>query len=89
MRKVMRKCLKDADKNKLTSIAFPAIGTGNLLMPREVASKIMYHEVERFAQSVDKPNITDVRFVVFDNMSFNVRLLYFTSEAVIYSFKNL
>lgn len=77
LRKVMQTCLMNAQKSDLRSIAFPAIGTGNLGVPREVASRIMYDEVQIFSQDYDNSIVNDVRFVIFDKDYLSIRVRNF------------
>ena len=37
-----------AEKDHLTSISFPAIGTGNLGFPKDLAASVMMEEVSKF-----------------------------------------
>ncbi|MBN3326825.1 PARP9 polymerase, partial [Atractosteus spatula] len=48
---VVRRCLEMATKNKMKSISFPAIGTGNLKFPKDEVARIMVHEAACFAQT--------------------------------------
>ena len=57
-------CLQQAELSKLTSIAFPAIGTGGLGYDVEVAAQFMCQPVIGFAQSLPK-YVKSVRFVIF------------------------
>ena len=51
-------------KDKLQSIAFPAIGTGNLNFPREEVAKIFFEEVTSYVTGCSLPTI-NIHFVVF------------------------
>lgn len=53
--------------SKHSSIAFPAIGTGNLGFPDHEAAKIMFNAVWNFAQSSPLP--LEVHFVIFPSDS--------------------
>ena len=66
LRRIVNKCLEQLRKDKLTSIAIPAIGTGNLDFPRSEVSKIFFEEVTRFLTTHPPSIINDVRFVVYD-----------------------
>lgn len=77
MRQLLGTCLQNAHARGFTSIAFPAIGTGNLMVPRDVACRVMYDEVARFSQTVGKTSVTDVRFVVYDKDHISVNVRYF------------
>ncbi|XP_059895724.1 poly(ADP-ribose) polymerase family member 14-related sequence 1 isoform X1 [Gadus macrocephalus] len=48
MRGIVADCLNKAEKHGLTSISFPAIGTGNLGFPKDRAASVMMEEVSKF-----------------------------------------
>ena len=57
-------CLQQAELSQLTSIAFPAIGTGGLGYDVDVAAQFICQPVIQFAQSL--PNyVKNIRFVIF------------------------
>ena len=61
-----------ADKDGMTSIAFPAIGTGKLRFPGRVVANAMFDEVQKFSRSVKSSSVTDVRIVIFDKPTVEV-----------------
>ncbi|XP_046558462.1 protein mono-ADP-ribosyltransferase PARP14-like [Haliotis rubra] len=65
MKDMIGKMLESADKYKNTSIAFPALGTGNLGYPREEVAKIMFSAVADFWKKNPKTRLQDVRFVLY------------------------
>jgi poly [ADP-ribose] polymerase 10/14/15 len=48
VRGIVADCLNKAEKHGLTSISFPAIGTGNLGYPKDRAASVMMEEVAKF-----------------------------------------
>jgi poly [ADP-ribose] polymerase 10/14/15 len=74
LQKVMRKCLEEAHHQDCRSIAFPAIGTGNLGFPREVVAKEMFKVVKKFQKDFSKTSVQDIRFVIYqmDSHTFQV-----------------
>jgi len=56
--------MKECVKRKMTSIAFPAIGTGNLNFPADVVAKVMLGEVSRLLAKPSTSAISDVQFVI-------------------------
>ncbi|XP_070689465.1 protein mono-ADP-ribosyltransferase PARP14 [Pempheris klunzingeri] len=42
---IIRYCLKEAEKQRMKSLSFPAIGTGNLSFPRDVVSRVLLKEI--------------------------------------------
>ena len=53
------------EKDRLKSIAIPAIGTGNLRFPRQEVSKVFFEEVRKYFTDHPQSLVDDVRFVVF------------------------
>ncbi|KAL3863208.1 hypothetical protein ACJMK2_004974 [Sinanodonta woodiana] len=65
MRNFMNNCLSEADQRKLTSIAFPALGTGTLKYPKDVVAREMFNCVSDFLTKNADTSLVDVYFVVF------------------------
>ncbi|XP_070571231.1 protein mono-ADP-ribosyltransferase PARP14-like [Ptychodera flava] len=63
LRRAIDSCLQKASKSKMTSIAIPAIGTGNLNYPGDVVSQIIYEAVLEFSQN---SSLNEIRIVVFE-----------------------
>jgi len=67
LRKFMKKVFRQANAaGSYTSIAIPAIGTGNLHIPAPLVAKWMYDEAEEFSRKNPNTALRDVRFVVYD-----------------------
>ncbi|XP_013388979.2 uncharacterized protein LOC106157780 [Lingula anatina] len=66
LRKLVKTCLFTADKGNYTSIAIPAIGTGNLGFPKDVVARAMYEEIANFSTSKPETTLREVRLVVYD-----------------------
>jgi len=49
-----------------TSIAVPAIGTGNLHIPHALVAKWMYDEADEFGRKYPNTRLHDIRYVVYD-----------------------
>ncbi|RXM33976.1 Poly [ADP-ribose] polymerase 14 [Acipenser ruthenus] len=63
--KIVMKSLRMAESDSEKSIAFPAIGTGNLGFPKDKVAKIMIEQVLDFAERVYKGSKLDVFFVLY------------------------
>ncbi|XP_072026437.1 protein mono-ADP-ribosyltransferase PARP14-like [Amphiura filiformis] len=61
LRSLMQKIFQQANQKGSQSIAIPAIGTGNLAFPHNVAAQIMYDEAIKFSGG----SLADIRFVVY------------------------
>ena len=55
----------EVEKDKLISIAIPAIGTGNLHFPRSEVIKIFFEEVTNYLTARPHSSINDIRFVAY------------------------
>ncbi|KAL3864673.1 hypothetical protein ACJMK2_006335 [Sinanodonta woodiana] len=62
---LMKKCLDQCEKDGYTSIAFPALGTGNLNYPKDVVAKEMFQHISTYSKDNPSSSVTDVRFVVY------------------------
>lgn len=49
---------------KMTSLTFPAIGTGNLSFPRDVVSRVLLKEIHLFSGSRTPQHLKQVAIVV-------------------------
>ncbi|XP_041369508.1 protein mono-ADP-ribosyltransferase PARP14-like [Gigantopelta aegis] len=59
-------CMKEASKTKCRSIAFPAMGTGNLGYPRDIVAKCMHDSINEFGNQNRNSSLRDVKIVVYD-----------------------
>jgi len=66
VRKLLQNILRLAHSGKLTSLAMPAIGTGNLRIPPQFVASVMYDELLKFSQSCPSTTLKDIRIVVYD-----------------------
>ncbi|XP_025094164.1 poly [ADP-ribose] polymerase 14-like [Pomacea canaliculata] len=58
-------CLKEASIHQFSTIAIPALGTGNLGFPRDVVARTMLTTVSRFPQKFPNTSLKEVRVVLF------------------------
>lgn len=65
--------LKVADKNRLRSIAFPAISTGIFGFPKERCAEIMLTTVKSYIV-VDRTGLKQVIFCLYDDEAYNIFL---------------
>ena len=72
LRQFMVTCLSTAHKSNMTSIAIPAIGTGNLGYPRDKVAAAMYDEVRKFSKTNPSTSLKDIRFLVYDKPTVQV-----------------
>ncbi|KAK3598400.1 hypothetical protein CHS0354_019803 [Potamilus streckersoni] len=62
---LMKKCLDQCNKDGFTSIAFPALGTGNLGYPKDFVAKEMFQYISNYGKDDPSSSVKDVRFVVY------------------------
>ena len=74
LRTFVNNCLRMAQQKGLTSIAFPAIGTGNLGIPRPSVAKWMFDEVISFSNSNPASCVTAVNFVLYSKDTQTVKV---------------
>ncbi|XP_056232020.1 protein mono-ADP-ribosyltransferase PARP14-like [Seriola aureovittata] len=61
---IVRYCLEEAEKLKMASLSFPAIGTGNLSFPRDVVSRVLLREIHSFSRRSSPRHLRQVAIVV-------------------------
>lgn len=61
---IVNKSLQNVDELHGTSVAFPAIGTGNLRFPPAETARIMLEETVRYCLSNPKASVKDIRFLL-------------------------
>ncbi|XP_065888597.1 protein mono-ADP-ribosyltransferase PARP14-like [Dysidea avara] len=66
MQKILLKCLKACDRLKACSIAFPALSSGGLNFPHDIAADIVVNTLESYLQSnCTTTNIKTVKLMVY------------------------
>ena len=71
--------LQCADREKLDSVAFPAIGTGIFQVPEDVCARASLKAVQDYSQGNPDSGISTVRFVLFTPKSFQAFSSFFKS----------
>ncbi|KAI3372981.1 hypothetical protein L3Q82_023426 [Scortum barcoo] len=61
---IVRYCLEEAEKRKMASLSFPAIGTGNLGFPRDVVSRVLLKEIHLYSRRRTPHHLRKVAIVV-------------------------
>lgn len=78
MQSFIRKCLEKAHEYQYSSLAFPALGTGNLSFPSKVVAEIAKETIEEFEGAHETTTIKTIAFIIYvkDEDTFKVlRLL--------------
>uniref|UniRef100_A0AAV3A0X1 Poly [ADP-ribose] polymerase n=1 Tax=Pyxicephalus adspersus TaxID=30357 RepID=A0AAV3A0X1_PYXAD len=63
-REIVRKCLCESEKNRMSSISFPAIGTGVLGFPKRTAASLMFEEILKFSSKSNPQHLREVAFIL-------------------------
>lgn len=50
LKAIIGQCLEDAERLKMKSLSFPAIGTGVLNYPKELVSRVLLAEVQSYSR---------------------------------------
>ncbi|XP_011616660.2 protein mono-ADP-ribosyltransferase PARP14-like isoform X1 [Takifugu rubripes] len=61
---IITQCLKEAERLKMKSLSFPAIGTGVLQFPKEVVSRVLLREVHNHSRTKTPLHLVEVFIVV-------------------------
>ena len=72
----MKNIFKQGCKDNLSTVALPAIGTGNLKIPHDIVADIMYDEVEIFSKQNPR-TLKDIHFVVYDKDQDSIKVSRF------------
>ena len=81
MRQLIRKCLEKASERHFSTIAFPAIGTGNLEFPRTQVAEIFIDETVNFSSRFPASSLREVRIVVYERDSLTTQAFVDTFQS--------
>ncbi|KAK3598155.1 hypothetical protein CHS0354_013664 [Potamilus streckersoni] len=73
MKTFVKNCLKQADKTGFHSMAFPALGTGNLRFPADEVGKLILQCIQNFGKKRPKTSLKDIALVVFPSDITNIK----------------
>ena len=65
LRSIVKNCITKSESQNFHSIAFPAIGTGNLKFPRSEVVEIFFEEVTSYFTVNPQSKVNNVRFVTY------------------------
>ncbi|XP_056008510.1 protein mono-ADP-ribosyltransferase PARP14-like, partial [Ostrea edulis] len=65
MQSFIRKCLEKAHEYQYSSLAFPALGTGNLSFPSKVVAEIAKETIEEFEGAHETTTIKTIAFIIY------------------------
>ena len=64
LHKILMETLNLASQKGFTSVAFPALGTGNLGFPRDIVVETMFNAINQFSK-INLTSVKDVRVVLY------------------------
>ncbi|XP_046954843.1 protein mono-ADP-ribosyltransferase PARP14 isoform X2 [Lynx rufus] len=70
---IIRKCLEITESLSLKSIAFPAIGTGNLGFPKTIFAELIISEVLKFSSKTQLTTLQEVYFLLHPSDHGNIQ----------------
>ncbi len=62
---IFKDCLHKAEDSGLTSISFPAIGTGNLGFPKDLVASVMLDEILEFSRTKQPKHLKKVVIILY------------------------
>ena len=71
-----RRCLEEASKLKLRSIAFPAISTGVYGYPKSDAARVAYSAIKEFLSHSDVPELVYLVFFSYDDLNIFINTIH-------------
>uniref|UniRef100_A0A8C6YAD2 Poly [ADP-ribose] polymerase n=1 Tax=Naja naja TaxID=35670 RepID=A0A8C6YAD2_NAJNA len=74
---IIEECLKVTEQLSLSSITFPAIGTGNLGYPKQYVAKLFFDEVFKFSQAENPKSLKEVHFVLHSSDATTTQVFFF------------
>ncbi|KAM7415528.1 hypothetical protein PAMA_017845 [Pampus argenteus] len=66
---IIRYCLEEAEKRRMSSLSFPAIGTGNLDFPYDLVSRVLLKEIHSYSRRGRPRHLMEVVIVVHPSNS--------------------
>ncbi|XP_028289542.1 poly(ADP-ribose) polymerase family member 14-related sequence 1 [Parambassis ranga] len=65
LRTIFNSCLEKAESTGLTSISFPAIGTGNLCFPKDLVATLILDEILKFSSAKQLNHLKNVVIILY------------------------
>ncbi|KAG9263154.1 poly ADP-ribose polymerase 14-like [Astyanax mexicanus] len=64
LKQIVENCLKKAEQERMTSVSFPALGTGNLRFPKDLVSRMLLGAILDFSAKFTPRHLQEVTVVV-------------------------
>nr|XP_056717390.1 protein mono-ADP-ribosyltransferase PARP14-like [Euleptes europaea] len=78
---IVTECLEKAEALSLSSISFPAIGTGGFGFPKSAVAKLMFEEVLQFSSRKTLRSLQEVHFLLHPRDVDNIKAFYEVFES--------
>ncbi|XP_077176452.1 protein mono-ADP-ribosyltransferase PARP14 [Paroedura picta] len=78
---IVRECLEKTEALSLSSVAFPAIGTGGFGFPKSEVAKLMFEEVLQFGRRRNLKSLKEVQILLHPNDENNIKAFYEVFES--------
>lgn len=75
----MKECLVKTEALSLSSVSFPAIGTGGFGFPKSEVAKLMFEEVLQFSGGKNLRFLQEVHFILHPNDENNKKVMFLLS----------
>lgn len=62
---IFKDCLGKAEGSGMTSISFPAIGTGNLGFPKDLVASVMLDEILAFSSKTQPKHLKKIVIILY------------------------
>ncbi|XP_054828835.1 protein mono-ADP-ribosyltransferase PARP14-like isoform X2 [Eublepharis macularius] len=81
LRDIVKECLEKTEALSLSSISFPAIGTGGFGFPKSEVAKLMFEEVLQFSSRKNLRSLQEVHFLLHPSDVNNLKAFYEVFES--------
>ncbi|XP_060117403.1 protein mono-ADP-ribosyltransferase PARP14 [Heteronotia binoei] len=78
---IMKECLEKTETLSLSSVSFPAIGTGGFGFPKSEVAKLMFEEVLQFSGRKNRRSLQEVHFLLNPSDENNIKAFYEVFES--------
>ena len=63
---MIENCLEQANGDGMSSIAFPAIGTGGQHYPHDKVATVMFKQIREFSENTPNPSLCEIQIVLYE-----------------------
>ncbi|KAL8183202.1 UNVERIFIED_CONTAM: hypothetical protein K2H54_023067 [Gekko kuhli] len=81
LRDIVKECLEKTEALSLSSVSFPALGTGGFGFPKSEVAKLMFEEVLQFSSRKNLKSLQEVHFLLHPSDENNIKAFYEVFES--------